>query len=89
MDRSRNPHDPGLAGREAPHPAGFSIQALLSPLATRRTAPHYSLQNKDRNDYRLSGTVRWNNQAALDCFAKGKVDWAYEHDLFYQKEFNR
>ena len=24
MDRLRNPHDPGPAGRKAPHPAGFS-----------------------------------------------------------------
>jgi hypothetical protein len=45
--------------------------------------------NPDRNDYRLSGTIRWNNASALSCFDDGRVDWAYEHNLTYQKHFDR
>jgi hypothetical protein len=48
-----------------------------------------STQNADRNDYRLSGTVRWNSATALACFAAGGIDWAYEHNLTYQKHFDR
>ncbi|HMY09134.1 MAG TPA: hypothetical protein PKE34_05845, partial [Marmoricola sp.] len=40
-------------------------------------------QDPDRNDYRLSGTMRWDNQADLDCFAAGAIDWAYEHSIEY------
>lgn len=46
-------------------------------------------KHSNRNDYRLSGTVRWDNQSELDCFAKGHVDWAYENDLKYQQHFDR
>jgi hypothetical protein len=48
-----------------------------------------STQNADRNDYRLSGTIRWNNAGALACFDAGRIDWAYEHNLTYQKHFDR
>jgi uncharacterized membrane protein YgcG len=46
-------------------------------------------KHSNRNDYRLSGTVRWDKQADLDCFSKGHVDWAYENDLKYQQHFDR
>jgi hypothetical protein len=46
-------------------------------------------KHSNRNDYRLSGTVRWNKQEELDCFSKGHVDWAYENDLKYQQGFDR
>lgn len=48
-----------------------------------------SSKNPDRNDYRLSGTIRWNSSDALSCFDDGWVDWAYEHNLTYQKHFDR
>jgi len=48
-----------------------------------------STKNSDRNDYRLSGTIRWNSSAALSCFDDGRVDWAYEHNITYQKHFDR
>jgi hypothetical protein len=48
-----------------------------------------STKNSDRNDYRLSGTVRWNSKDALACFSKGRIDWAYEHNLVYQRHFDR
>jgi hypothetical protein len=48
-----------------------------------------STRNPDRNDYRLSGTIRWNSAYALSCFDDGWVDWAYEHNLTYQKHFDR
>lgn len=49
-----------------------------------------STQNEDRNDYRLSGTLRWDNPKALDCFAKkGHAPQAYEHEIIYQKHFDR
>jgi hypothetical protein len=46
-------------------------------------------KHSNRNDYRLSGTVRWNTQTRLDCFSKGHIDWAYENDLKYQQHFDR
>ncbi|MET0557605.1 MAG: hypothetical protein ABW065_02880 [Solirubrobacterales bacterium] len=48
-----------------------------------------STQNKDRNDYRISGTVRWDSQAAIRCFSTGVIGWAYEHNLTYQKHIDR
>lgn len=48
-----------------------------------------STNNPDRNDYRISGTIRWGSRAALDCFDEGLIDWAYEHNLTYQKHFDR
>ncbi len=48
-----------------------------------------STRNSDRNDYRLSGTLRWNSSTALSCFSAGRIDWAYEHNLTYQKHFDR
>lgn len=48
-----------------------------------------STKNADRNDYRLSGTLRWDSEAALQCFAAGRVDWAYEHEIRYGKHFDR
>lgn len=48
-----------------------------------------STQNSDRNDYRLTTTLRWDSQAALDCFDDGNVDWAYEHDILYNQHFDR
>lgn len=48
-----------------------------------------STNNPDRNDYRISGTIRWDSQAALRCFSTGVIGWAYEHNLTYQKHFDR
>ncbi|HEX6687958.1 MAG TPA: hypothetical protein VF085_04750 [Solirubrobacterales bacterium] len=48
-----------------------------------------STKNSDRNDYRLSGTVRWNSSAALACFSAGHIDWSYESNLTYQSHFDR
>jgi len=48
-----------------------------------------STQNRDRSDYRLSGTIRWDDSESLRCFAAGRIDWAYEHNLTYQKHFDR
>lgn len=46
-------------------------------------------KNKDRNDYRLSGTLRWNSQDAIKCFDNDTLDWAYEHNINYQAHFDR
>jgi len=48
-----------------------------------------SAQDPDRNDYRLSGTVSWNDQSDLDCYDDGLVDWAYEHSLEYGEPVKR
>lgn len=48
-----------------------------------------SSKNKNRNDYRLSGTLRWDSAEAIACFKAGRVDWAYEYDINYQKHFDR
>jgi hypothetical protein len=42
-----------------------------------------------RNDYRLDGTIRWDDPRALACFSAGHVDWGYEHDVIYQRAFHR
>ncbi len=48
-----------------------------------------SSENLDRNDYRMSGTVIWDSQAAIDCFDAGFKDWGYEHEIVYQQWFDR
>jgi len=48
-----------------------------------------STQNPDRKDYRLTSTFRWDDRQALDCFDKGFVDWAYEHEILYGDWFDR
>lgn len=48
-----------------------------------------STQNDDRNDYRVGGTLRWDEQDALSCFSAGTVDWAYEHEILYGRQFDR
>jgi hypothetical protein len=50
-----------------------------------------STKNSDRNDYRLSGTIKWNDQDDLSCFSarEDKIGWAYEHNLTYQQGFHR
>lgn len=48
-----------------------------------------SSKNKNRNDYRLSGTLRWDSAEAIACFKAGHVDWAFEYDIFYQQHFDR
>ncbi len=48
-----------------------------------------STQNADRNDYKLEGTVRWDDPSGLQCADDGYRDWAYEHELIYQSHFDR
>jgi hypothetical protein len=48
-----------------------------------------STDNPDRNDYHLSGTIEWDSQESLDCFAQGTIDHAYEHSITYGTHFDR
>lgn len=73
-----------------------SAQAACSMAGSQPDAGTLTLQylrpstkNSDRNDYRLSGTLRWDTSEALSCFSDGTIDWAYEHNLTYQKHFDR
>jgi hypothetical protein len=85
----------GLASLALPFTASLA-QAACSMKGSQPDSGTLTLQyikpstkNSDRNDYRLSGTIRWNSSDALSCFDDGWIDWAYEHNITYQKHFDR
>lgn len=65
--------------------------ASVMPTAGSTTLEYVkpSTQNADRIDYKLTGTIRWDSQDALNCFKKGTVDWAFEQEIQYPTWFDR
>lgn len=81
-----------LGGGDAPSTvvASGCDQSIGHPVAGSISAEYLresAYPNNDLNDYHLSGTVRWDSQAALDCFADGVVKWGFEHELAFLGDF--